>query len=1113
MFVKCKHCGETINVSNPQLDAVCQKCGATHNVDDIYYGSLILKGYSFLSQGSFEEAQETFEEASGVVKESGDAYLGVILSESKVSSLSQLLQLNATGVINDPRYVMAKNKANNALRTELLKFEQDLRANSLLNQYMQAKKAMQNERYFEALGAFESLGEYKDSFELKRECKYHLGIFEYNALIDPNTKDVANHLQRCKAIFQEIRDYKDSESFLKKVADIEEGINRQNDNKIKEEYLRQLRLSYYSVPSISSYESLFNSAKQKQSLKFPKEFKEVKETQDKLLDEVRTYVIKTAPTVIKSINKVERLACLVSLLKTYQVNDCFKDTLALIEQRRKEIVKRSARRARKAKKIIIFSSIAAALVIVTAIVLSNVIPATIKKGNYNQASHNMENGNYDDAITYYKKTGNSEKAINKISVCQGLKLIEDTMNNSINDNIKETLLIQGFNKIVDGGETVDVYYDEDSGANSLSARQLYATDGCKKETVTQRGYQLYVPTRQGDSFKAWRTEELAYEQEKASVKLHGVWESEVYHITYVLDGGVNSANNPSYYTYHDETITLSPANKNGSAFTGWYDSKGYQVTSIPKGSTGDITLYARYEAGQFRIVYELNGGSNSPSNPSSYSPNGAFFLSDPARAGYSFVGWYDGSNTKITAIDGSVMSSDIYLIARWSPLLNSLIVASSDSRKGSATVISGSGYTNETIVVSATPQTNCVFDGWYHNGSLVSTSTTYEFQMPPSDYYLDAYFRSYQSSSSSQSQSSSPSSSQAGSSYNYLSVIEAEDQTRPSGSSVEYSNKASGGYCVANFNSNKTMKFQFDISQATNATLYLKASATLWSSNYSYILDQNASDCLSITVNGAVVDLKNQILPGSSTLDYYNFVGLYLGSHSLTRYGNSVIITVGEPGVNVDCLEIYSDSPIAVEGTHIHDYDDSQRYDYSQYDGYTKLQYYYCTECGKMALEWEAKDYDASSSGLDSLRDDGSFRFGGAQKANSTNTGVTGGGHLIYKLWLNNEANNVGLDFLIQAHGVTVPIFDAVAGDTGAGVDIDENGNLITPTKRYALYVNGQRIQIGADPGDSSEKKWFTWPVTFSLQSGENIIELVCLGGYRAYFYNFRLTGLPSQFD
>ena len=82
-----------------------------------------------------------------------------------------------------------------------------------------------------------------------------------------------------------------------------------------------------------------------------------------------------------------------------------------------------------------------------------------------------------------------------------------------------------------------------------------------------------------------------------SVTLYAQWKKTKYKITYKLNGGKNNSKNPSAYTYTTKTITLKKPTKAGYKFVGWYTDSKFKnkVTKIKKGSTGKITLYAKWK--------------------------------------------------------------------------------------------------------------------------------------------------------------------------------------------------------------------------------------------------------------------------------------------------------------------------------------------------------------------------------------------------------------------------------------------------------------------------------------------------------------------------------------
>ncbi|MBO4432032.1 MAG: InlB B-repeat-containing protein, partial [Clostridia bacterium] len=136
-----------------------------------------------------------------------------------------------------------------------------------------------------------------------------------------------------------------------------------------------------------------------------------------------------------------------------------------------------------------------------------------------------------------------------------------------------------------------------------------------------------------------------------------------YEITYILNGGKGNTN-PTTYTVNSADITLKSPTKKGYTFKGWYDGSA-KVTKIAKGTTGNITLTAKWRKNIYNITYKLNNGTNNKNNPKTYTvTTSAITLKNPTRKGYTFKGWYNGVSKVITIKKGS--TGDITLTAKWS---------------------------------------------------------------------------------------------------------------------------------------------------------------------------------------------------------------------------------------------------------------------------------------------------------------------------------------------------------------------------------------------------------------------------------------------------------------
>ena len=114
----------------------------------------------------------------------------------------------------------------------------------------------------------------------------------------------------------------------------------------------------------------------------------------------------------------------------------------------------------------------------------------------------------------------------------------------------------------------------------------------KGNTVTQADYPE-LPTKlfytsAWDKTPGFRVEE--------NTDVHVVYTPMAYGITYYLDGGTNSPDNPETYTVED-TFTLKAPTKQGYAFTGWTsdgETEPKLAVTIPVGTTGGLVFTAHW---------------------------------------------------------------------------------------------------------------------------------------------------------------------------------------------------------------------------------------------------------------------------------------------------------------------------------------------------------------------------------------------------------------------------------------------------------------------------------------------------------------------------------------
>jgi len=136
---------------------------------------------------------------------------------------------------------------------------------------------------------------------------------------------------------------------------------------------------------------------------------------------------------------------------------------------------------------------------------------------------------------------------------------------------------------------------ESYDGSSVSSQLVYYKDSSVEPTD---------PTLNGYDFKGW------YEDEDFATKwdftnevteditLYAKWVPTEYTIEYVLDNGTNDADNKTSYTIESDDIDLLNPTRDGYTFTGWFTAStgGSEIAVIESGSTGDVTVYARWIA-------------------------------------------------------------------------------------------------------------------------------------------------------------------------------------------------------------------------------------------------------------------------------------------------------------------------------------------------------------------------------------------------------------------------------------------------------------------------------------------------------------------------------------
>lgn len=134
-------------------------------------------------------------------------------------------------------------------------------------------------------------------------------------------------------------------------------------------------------------------------------------------------------------------------------------------------------------------------------------------------------------------------------------------------------------------------------------------------------------------------------------RLYTIDALESHTVKYDANGGSGA---PSSQTkWYGTVLTLSSEcpTRTGYTFIGWGTSANATAVTYSAGgkygADSDVTLYAVWKANSHTIIYDANGGTNTPEEDNFLSSDD-FSLSDeiPTREGYNFLGWSLSEDTE-----------------------------------------------------------------------------------------------------------------------------------------------------------------------------------------------------------------------------------------------------------------------------------------------------------------------------------------------------------------------------------------------------------------------------------------------------------------------------------
>ena len=277
-------------------------------------------------------------------------------------------------------------------------------------------------------------------------------------------------------------------------------------------------------------------------------------------------------------------------------------------------------------------------------------------------------------------------------------------------------------------------------------------------TITTNTFSLSNPTRKGYTFAGWTGSNGSTKQTSVSIAKGSTgnksytanWTVNQYNITYKDQGnaafsGAHESGYPTKHTY-DTATALKGASKSYYRFDGWFTNQnctGSAITSLGATAfTADITLYAKWTPLTFTVTFDQQNGTGGTSSVTATSGLAMPSATMPTREGYTFGGYFDGTNgsgTQYYSATGSSVTNwnkeaNTTLYAYWIPIPATAPTITSQPQGFDANYGDGG-----TLTASASAASGHTVDGyqWYSSktgstsdGEPIASATAATYTIP-----------------------------------------------------------------------------------------------------------------------------------------------------------------------------------------------------------------------------------------------------------------------------------------------------------------------------------------------------------------------------------------------
>ena len=190
----------------------------------------------------------------------------------------------------------------------------------------------------------------------------------------------------------------------------------------------------------------------------------------------------------------------------------------------------------------------------------------------------------------------------------------------------------------------------------------------------------------------------------------------------------DNADNPTTYTVASDEVFLNDPIRDGYTFGGWYIdtylSKPFE--SIPQGEIGNRTVYAKWIANSYTVIFSSGDGEGEPAEMAlTYKYNTTYTLPDVTKnlkftkPGYQFAGWLATVSGEPTVFENKARiknlatDGEVELVAQWEPIAYRITYKNVTTMEVAVSENPTVYTVDDSFNLAEPSRPGCTFEGWF----------------------------------------------------------------------------------------------------------------------------------------------------------------------------------------------------------------------------------------------------------------------------------------------------------------------------------------------------------------------------------------------------------------